>query len=165
MHRLDHDEVSTIVGAGPKEVFDLVSDVTRTPQWSPQVVGCDWLDEATHAAVGTRFAGRNRLKWFRWTNYPVITAVDPARRFAFARTERGGGTIEWYWRLAPAADGTEVTLGYVVLRPVPVMLHLILRLFFGVRDLHADLHQNMTASLDRLPAILTTATVGSQART
>ena len=32
-------------------------------------------------------------------------------------------------------------------------LHLVLRLLFGVRDLRADLHGNLLASLDRLSRI------------
>jgi hypothetical protein len=45
------------------------------------------------------------------------------------------------------------TLGYQVLEPVPVGLHLILRAFFGVQDLEADLRLNMTRSLSRIAKI------------
>ena len=44
-------------------------------------------------------------------------------------------------------------LGYQVLKPVPVGLHIILRAFFGVRDLEADLRLNMTTSLGRVARI------------
>ncbi len=46
-----------------------------------------------------------------------------------------------------------VALAYQVLWPVPVSLHVMLRLLFGVRDLRADLHANMQTSLRRLAAI------------
>jgi hypothetical protein len=36
---------------------------------------------------------------------------------------------------------------------VPRTLHVILRTLPGVRDLHADLHQNMAASLDAIDEI------------
>ena len=44
-------------------------------------------------------------------------------------------------------------LGYQVLKPVPVGLHIILRAFFGVHDLEADLRLNMTTSLGRVAGI------------
>jgi hypothetical protein len=128
--------------------------VTRTPQWSPQVVSCEWLDGATRAAVGGRFAAVNKNRWFRWTNTPVVTMVEPERTFAFRRTEHGGGTMEWSYQIAPHEGGAHVTLAYDVLRPVPVALHVILRLLLGVEDLRADLHQNMTLSLRRLGEVV-----------
>jgi Polyketide cyclase / dehydrase and lipid transport len=154
MRRLDRDEVSAVVHADRETVFRVISDVPRTPEWSPEVVRCEWLDGVDRATVGARFAARNRKRWFAWTNRPQITAVEPGERFAFSRTERGGGTIEWSWRLAPDGPNTTVTLGYEVLRPVPIALHVILRVLLGVKDLRADLHANMTGSLHRLDRII-----------
>ena len=36
-----------------------------------------------------------------WTNKPVVTVVEPGRAFAFARTEKFGGTVEWTYRFEP----------------------------------------------------------------
>ena len=52
MQTLDRDEVSTVVPAPPEQVYALVADVTRTPEFSPEVVSCRWLDGATGPAVG-----------------------------------------------------------------------------------------------------------------
>jgi len=154
MHRLGHDEVSAVLPASPSTIFRVISDVTRTPEWSPQVVSCAWLDGATDAAVGARFRARNRLRWLSWPNTPVVTTVDPDRRFAFSRTERGGGTMEWSYGLQPHETGTLVTLAYDVLSPVPLGLHIVLRLLLDVHDLHADLHENMVVSLSRITEIV-----------
>ena len=153
IRRLTDDEVTRYVRAAPAAVYDLLADVTRTPEWSPEVVGCTWLDGASGPAVGARFAARNRRRWFRWTNRPVVDVADPGREFAFTRTEPGGGSIRWYHRLRPDGDGTAVDHGYEVVAPVPRGLHVVLRLAFGVRDLADDLHANMTASLGRLAAV------------
>jgi len=141
------------IAADADSLYDLVSDVTRTPQWSPEVIASSWLDGATGATVGARFTARNRRRWLTWSNRPVVEVADRGREFAFTRTERGGGSIRWSYRLEPASGGTSVVLGYQVLRPVPVGLHVALRLLFGVRDLRADLHANMEASLLRLAEI------------
>lgn len=61
MQSLDRDEVSTHVAASPDEVYDLVSDVTRTPEYSPEIRRCTWLDGATGPAVGARFAAVNKV--------------------------------------------------------------------------------------------------------
>jgi hypothetical protein len=154
MHRLDRDEVSAVLPADPSTVYRVISDVTRTPEWSPQVVSCEWLDGATEAAVGARFTAHNRLRWFTWANTPVVTVVDPGRAFTFSRTEHGGGTMEWSYRLQPHHDGSLVTLGYDVTSPVPLGLHIVLRILLGVRDLRADLHENMIVSLRRIAEIV-----------
>lgn len=153
MNRLDRDEVRAHVSADPDAVYDLVSDVTRTPEWSPEVIACSWLGGATSATVGARFTATNKRRWFTWSNRPVVAVADRGSEFAITRTERGAGTIRWSYRLEPDAGGTSVALGYEVLRPVPVGLHVMLRLLFGVRDLRADLHANMEASLRRLAEI------------
>jgi hypothetical protein len=153
VRRLTHDEVTRHVAASPQQVYDLVADVTRTPEWSPEVVDCTWLDGATGPAVGARFAARNRRRWFSWTNRPVVDVAEPGREFAFTRTERGGGSIRWRYRLQPDGEGTAVTHSYEVLAPVPRGLHVVLRLALGVRDLRDDLHANMEGSLARLAAV------------
>ena len=57
MQTLDHDQVVLEIDAPPEVVYDLVADVTRTPEFSPEVRRCTWLDGATGPAVGARFRG------------------------------------------------------------------------------------------------------------
>lgn len=168
MNRLSADRVTSVIDAPAPVIYDVVSSVTRTPEWSDQVTACRWLPPATGPAVGARFVATNRRSWLTWRNTPVVTVADPDRQFAFQRTEPGGGTLVWSYLLEPLetleplpthdrVDGqTRVTLGYEVTKSVPVGLHLFLRLF-GVRDMQADLHQNMRASLDRLATLTTTS--------
>src|SRR6266568_3747610 len=144
MNRLDHDEVRLRIQAPPELLYDLVSDVPRTPQWSPEVISCRWLDGAAGAVPGARFSARNKR---------VVETAERGQEFAVTRTEPGGGTIRWFYRFEPGPGGTTAELGYQVLRPVPVFLHLSLRALAGVRDLRADLHQNMATSLQKLARI------------
>ena len=62
MNRLDHDEVRLRIQAPPGLLYDLVSDVPRTPEWSPEVISCRWLDGAAGAAPGARFSARNKRR-------------------------------------------------------------------------------------------------------
>lgn len=153
MDRLAHDKVRLRIHATPGLLYDLVADVPRTPEWSPEVISCRWLDGAAGAVPGARFRARNRRRWFTWSNKPVVETAERGREFAFTRTEPGGGTIRWFYRFEPGSGGTTTELGYEVLKPVPAGLHLILRALFGVHDLRADLRQNMTLSLQSLAGI------------
>jgi hypothetical protein len=154
MNRLDCDEVSLRIDATPEMVYDLVSDVPRTPEWSPEVIACRWLDGATGAVPGARFSARNKKSWFAWSNRPVVETAERGQEFAIARTEPGGGTIRWYYRFEPGTGGgTTAVLGYQVLKAVPRTLHVMVRILLGVRDLRDDLHRNMITSLGRIAEI------------
>src|SRR3712207_5309890 len=115
MQNLDRDEVSLTVAAAPEAAYALVTDVTRTPEFSPSVVRCRWLDGAIGPAVGARFEAVNRAVNGRtWKNRPVVTAAQPGREFAFARTEPLAGTVEWRYRFEPVDGGTRITESYEV---------------------------------------------------
>ena len=154
MQRLDHDRVTRYVEADPHKVYDLVSDVTRTPEWSPEVIQSRWLDGATHAVAAARFRSRNRRRWFTWSNSPVVDTADPGREFAITRTEPGGGSIRWAYQLQASGTGTTVVQTYDVLKPVPLGPHIILRILLGVRELKEDLHANIQTSLARIAHIV-----------
>src|SRR3954465_11221116 len=116
---LDHDTVSLHIAAPQAAIYALVADVTRTPEFSPEIVECRWLDGATGPAVGARFKGRNKMpNRPTFTNKPVVTVVDPGRTFAFSRTEPFGGTVEWRYEFTPDGDGTIVIESYTVTKPV-----------------------------------------------
>ena len=153
MERLTRDEVRLHVKADPRTLYELVSDVTRTPEWSREVVSCEWIDGATGPVVGARFKAQNKRRWFSWSNHPEVVVADPGREFAISRTETGGGTIVWRYRFEPETSGTTVVQSYEVVRAVPMGLHWMLRIVLGVRDLRADLHENMRASLRRFADI------------
>ncbi len=78
MQSLDHDEVSTYIDAQPDEVYALVADVTRTPEFSPEILECVWLDGATGPGVGVRFEATNKVsRGPSWKNRPVVVAAEP----------------------------------------------------------------------------------------
>jgi Polyketide cyclase / dehydrase and lipid transport len=154
MQRLDRDEVRRHIGADAGTLYALVSDVPRTPEWSPEVIASAWTDRASGPTVGARFTAKNKRRWLTWSNRPVVTVAEPGRAFAIQRSEHGGGTVAWRYDFIPAAGGgTEVRQSYQVVQPVPLGLHWVLRVLFGVRDLRADLHANLETSLARLAAI------------
>lgn len=153
MQTLDHDSVTTHIEAPPEAVYALVSDVTRTPEFSPEVSKCTWLDGATAPAVGARFKAVNQMpRRPAFSNKPVVTIVEPGRIFAFARTEPFGGTVEWSYRFEPEGTGTKVTESYEVTKPVSRIGWFIIGGLFGRKDRRADLRRGMEQTLERMRA-------------
>ncbi|MGA8723773.1 MAG: SRPBCC family protein [Acidimicrobiales bacterium] len=75
MEPLRHSR-SIAVDRSPHEVYDLVSDVTRTGEWSPVCKAC-WWDEGDGPRGGAKFTGRNeRPEQSRETRCEVVVA-DP----------------------------------------------------------------------------------------
>jgi Polyketide cyclase / dehydrase and lipid transport len=155
MQTLDRDEVSTVLAARPEDVYALVADVTRTPEFSPEVSSVRWLDGATEPVVGARFESVNTAVNGRtWKNRPVITVAEPGREFAFTRTEPFAGTITWRYRLEPVQEGTRVTESYTVERPVSRLGWLVIEKLFAGTDRRTALRDGMRTTLERLRSAL-----------
>jgi ribosome-associated toxin RatA of RatAB toxin-antitoxin module len=151
MQTLDRDEVSTVVAAPPEQVYALVADVTRTPEFSPEVVRCSWLDGATGPSVGARFEAVNVNQAGKtWKNRPVVTVAEPGREFAFVRTEPFAGSIAWRYRFEPVEQGTRVIESYEVERPVARIGWFVIEKIFRGGDRREALRAGMRTTLERL---------------
>lgn len=150
MQTLDRDERTAFIPASPDTVWAIVSDVGRTPELSPEVSSCRWLDGYSSAEVGARFEATNTVNGKSWKNRPVVTAAEPGRVFAFERTEPFSGTVAWRYELQPVDGGTLVTESYEVVRPVGRVGWFVIERVFGCRDRRGDLARGMERTLHRL---------------
>jgi hypothetical protein len=100
------------MAAPADRVWDLLSDVTRIGEFSPETFEAEWLGGATGPAAGARFRGhvkRNGRGPVYWT-VCTVTASDPGREFAFSvGGPRGAILNTWRYQLEPSAGGTDVT--------------------------------------------------------
>lgn len=96
---------SVVVRATPEAVYDLVSDVTRTGEWSAQCRAC-WWDEGDGARVGAWFTGRNETPSRTWETRSQVVAADRGREFAWVV---GGRLVRWAFSMEPADGGTRLT--------------------------------------------------------
>lgn len=155
MQTLDRDEVVRVVHAPPDAVYRLVSDVTRTPEHSPEIVRCTWEDGATGPVLGARFEAVNKAgRGPAWKNHPVVIVAEPGRVFAVSRTEKAAGTIVWRYELQPHPKGTLVRQSYEVLEPVSLLGWFVIGTLYGHKDRRAGLRDNMERSLARVAAIV-----------
>ena len=159
---LTHDSVDRYIQASPEALYDVVADVTRTPELSPEVASCEWLDGASGPGVGVRFRARNHAgRGPDWHNTPVITVAERGREFAFSRTEKGAGTIVWQYLFTAEESGTRVTESYTVTRPVTLFGWFIIGVLYGNKDRRGDLRRGMTETLERLAALTEKSTTSS----
>lgn len=110
------------MAAPPERVWDLVSDVTRIGEFSPETFEAQWVGGAAGPEVGARFRGhvkRNGRGPVYWTTCTVI-ACEPGREFAFGVGAPGRPLNTWRYVLQPAADGTDVTESFE-LTPLPLL--------------------------------------------
>jgi hypothetical protein len=104
MSEFTHSE-SIVVAATPEALYDLVSDVTRVGEWSPEC--CEgWWDEGAGPKVGDWFNGRNKSGDQTWETKSQIVAAERGKEFAF---KVGGSFVYWGYTFAPVDGGTELT--------------------------------------------------------
>ena len=142
----ERQEVSIEISAPQEKVYDLVSDVTRMGEWSPECARCEWTGEAVGPAVGARFKGHNKRGLMRWSNTPVVTAADPGREFAFSRAGPGVGEVVWRYQMTPSDGGTTLTESYEVVSPANQVMSLMTRVMLP-GDRGKQLNQDMQVTL------------------
>lgn len=103
--------VTVQMAASPEIVWDVLSDITRIGEFSPETFDAQWLDGATGPVLGARFRGhvkRNGIGPVYWTNC-TVTSCEPARDFGFAVYTGQIQANTWRYQLRPRDGGTEVT--------------------------------------------------------
>lgn len=140
-------EATVTVNASPDAVYMLISDVTRTGEWSPECTSVEWIE------AGKRFRGHNKRGSTEWDMEGVIDEATPSKVFSF-HTERDGSVrTKWGYRIDGVAGGpTTLTEWYERVANVPLVAKVIERVIMGGREKHNA--KNMRASLERIKAIL-----------
>jgi dimethylaniline monooxygenase (N-oxide forming) len=143
------DSVSVTVAAPPEHVYDLVADVTRMGEWSPECYSCRWISRRREPVVGARFVGFNKRGWARWFTTNTVERAQRGRSFAFRTRET---RVRWAYEFAPDGAGTRLT----ETRDVADARTWLVRLggvFVGGADSHADeLREGMRQTLERIKA-------------
>ena len=138
------------IAAPPDKVWALVTDTTRMPDWSPELVKMLPL-KGGGMRKGQWYLGINRRKGVVWPTRSVVAVLERGRAVAWDTKSSGA---RWIWELSPAGEGTQV----VHRRPVPDRLTLVSRLFapvfLGGSEDHADeLEVGMARTVAALKAV------------
>ena len=138
------------IDATPGQVWELVRNVCRMSEWSPQVTSTRLRAGYDEVDLGTQFTNRNHLGELVWTTHGEIVRFAPEREIAF-RIEENWAV--WSFRLEPTPDGTRLTQR----RELPdgisqLSVDLTEGFLGGQEQLTADLRDGMRQTLERLKA-------------
>ena len=139
----------TTIAASPAEVWAVLSDLRRMPEWSPELVRMLPLKRGG-LRVGQWYLGINRRGAVVWPTRSIVVTLEPGEAIAWDTTSSGA---RWIYELTPEGEGTRV----VHRRPVTARLTRTSALFAGAllggAEGHADeLEEGMARTLERLKA-------------
>jgi uncharacterized protein YndB with AHSA1/START domain len=118
-------EVSLHMEAPPAKVWELVSDVTRIGEFSPETFEARWRRGYDHAEVGAKFKGhvkRNGVGPTYWSPC-TVTVCEPERVFEFSVGTDDVALNNWGYRLEPDGTGTLVTEYFRLEPKLPLRLY------------------------------------------
>ena len=147
---LTSDECTTVIDAPAARIYDLVADLPRMGEWSPECARVEWLADSNGPEQDSRFVGHNCVGprgMIKWSRHGRVLTAEPGREFAFVTEEGGRESTVWRYRLAPVDGGTRVTESYEV-RWIPTWA----RILDVPTNRHRALIKNMNHTLARLKA-------------
>jgi hypothetical protein len=139
---------TVVVATSPETVYDLVADLPRMGEWSPECVRVEWEGGANAPVVGAAFVGYNRGgpgKRISWSRHGRVVAAEPGKEFAFATEEGGRESTTWTYRFEETEGGTRVTESYGV-QWLPAWA----RIVDGPLNRRGELHRHMRLTLEHL---------------
>ena len=114
---LTQDSDSVLIDAPAERIYDLVADMPRMGEWSPECQRVDWTDDSDGPVPNATFVGHNRggpLGLMKWSRRGRVLTADRGREFAFVTEEGGRESTLWTYRFEPSGDRTCVTESYTV---------------------------------------------------
>lgn len=140
LKRGDSIEAATDVEASPDAVYGVVSAVERIPEWSPECVRVERIDDDT-------FRGRNRRRLGRWSTTARIVTAEPGEEFTFEVQLLRRPFTRWSYRMEASPEGTVLTETFTMCRDLPLAALLFEWFALGVRDRRSDLQGNLSQSV------------------
>ncbi len=145
---LTADEVELEIEADPGLLYDMVSDLPRIGEWSPECERVDWEGKVEVPTQGTTFVGHNAVgpgRRIRYSRHGEVLAAERGKEFTFITDEGGRPSTLWRYRFEPTANGTKVTEGYEV-HWIPTWA----RILDVPTNRHKQLLAGMRTTLERL---------------
>ncbi len=84
---LTQDSESVLVDAPADRIYDLVADMPRMGEWSPECQRVEWTDDSDGPVPNATFIGHNRggpMGLMKWSRRGRVLTADRGREFAFA---------------------------------------------------------------------------------
>ncbi len=104
--------VQTVIGADPKRVYEVASDLDAMASFGTEFQGGEWAS-GRPGAKGATFTGRQRLGDSEWETTSTVLRADPGRVFEWVVGDTDNPTATWSLELRSTPRGTEVTYSFV----------------------------------------------------
>jgi uncharacterized protein YndB with AHSA1/START domain len=160
-------EVREHIDAPPDQVWDLLADVTRMGEWSPECHRVRWLGGASSPAEpGARFKGSNKSGLLRWSMTCEVKAAERGREIAWSTIWRGREVVRWTYLLEPTNTETGAATGTDVVESFEALSWPLYVKFFEdivMRDRDARRDAAMRTTLARIKAVAERQAAGSAA--
>lgn len=149
---MDVISVARDIAAPPDAVFELVTDLCRMGEWSPENEGGEWIDGATGPALGAKFNGKNRHGDKTWTTTCTVTSYEPPSAFAFDVTSGPFAISTWAFYITSTETGCRVVQSATERRNR--VIKKLGNMVSGVSERNAHNRSNMEATLAAIAAQL-----------
>jgi ribosome-associated toxin RatA of RatAB toxin-antitoxin module len=97
------------INAAPEVVYDLVADVERMGEWSPEATGARVSNSGPQLTVGDTFTGTNKHGLARWSTQCTVTQSKRGEEFEFTVEFKPFKISTWRYEFASDGDATVVT--------------------------------------------------------
>jgi len=102
-------EATIDIAVSPEAVYDLVADISRIGEWSPETVGAEWLDSGS-GKQGDWFRGHNVLgEDNKWSRDCQMACADRGHDFTFAVGGVEANCTWWSYEMEAIDSGTRLT--------------------------------------------------------
>lgn len=101
--------VSERINAPADRVYDMLADLTRMGEWSPETTRIAWVGGATGPAPGARFRGSNKNGVARWSTLGTIVTAERPKEVAWDVSFMGLPVARWGYRIEGDTAGCTVT--------------------------------------------------------
>ena len=138
------------IDAPAERIWDLVADITRMGEWSPETISAKWLSGFNRAHPGAKFRAVNKARWIRWQNTCTVVVAEKNRELAFLRPGLDGGCT-WSFSLDQDdnGNGTTVTESFTQQHAPPRAYRALVGVLLGPGRMDA-LQNGMRTTLRRL---------------
>jgi hypothetical protein len=99
---------SIAINATPERVYNLLIDLARIGEISPECAEASWLDGVQAPHAGAHFTGTNRAPHGEWTTECRVLRAMPGVEWAFKSNVASETPTTWRYAFKPADDGCTV---------------------------------------------------------
>ncbi len=148
MANRDRIEGSIDIDAPPARVWEVVSDLRRMGEWSPQCK--KMIVRGGEVKQGARTININRQGWKVWPTRSYVKVFEPERELALKIAENG--TV-WTYELEPTATGTRLTEHRTAPNGVSSLSNMLTKnVLGGTENFEAELEEGIAETLRHIKA-------------